>query len=297
MKTTQIVVIGGLALTLIGIFFTVALPFFTIQPPPSAAAIDWAKASPQVVRGREIYLREGCFYCHSQQVRFNDETNEALLPDKSLGRPSHESDYVYDAPALLGSERQGPDLRWEGDRQPSDLWHYRHLWNPQLTSAGSIMPGYSYLFVAGSTDAKPLPALDAQALVAYLLVLKTNEALPAAAGAVVAGLTLDTPLPAGNATSGQALFTAQGCNACHSLKPEEKIVGPSLSGLGKTSLTRFKAQDYKGKASSAEMYIKESILNSSAYLVPGYPDAMLKDYPQKLNAQQLADIIAFLQTQ
>jgi cytochrome c2 len=175
------------------------------------------------------------------------------------------------------------------------LWHYRHLWNPQLTSAGSIMPGYSYLFLASSTDAAPQPAPDAQALVAYLLALKANEAPKP--GAVVAGLTLDTPLPAGNAASGQALFTAQACNACHSLKPGENIVGPSLAGLGKAVLARFTAPDYKSKASSAEAYLKESILNPSAYLVPTYPDAMLKDYPQKLNAQQLADLIAFLQTQ
>ena len=295
MKTTQIVVMGGLTLTLLGIFFTVALPFFTIQPPPSAAAIDWAKAPALVVKGREVYVREGCFYCHSQQVRFNDETNEALTPDKSLGRASHEGDYVHDAPALLGTERQGPDLRWEGDRQPSDLWHYRHLWNPQLTSAGSIMPGFSYLFLAGSSDARPLPAPDAEALVAYLLALKTNEA--PAPGAAAGGLTLDTPLPAGDAKNGQALFASQGCAACHSLKPDEKIVGPSLSGIGKTALTRIKAPDYRGKASSPETYIKESILIPSAYLVPGFPDAMLKDYPQKLYAQQLADIMAFLQTQ
>jgi cytochrome c oxidase cbb3-type subunit 2 len=297
MKTTQIVILGGLVLTLIGIFFTVALPYFMIQPPPSAAAVDWAKASPQVVKGRQVYVREGCFYCHSQQVRFNDETNEALRPDKVFGRASHEGDYVHDAPALLGTERQGPDLRWEGDRQPSDLWHYRHLWNPQLTSAGSIMPSFSYLFLAGSSDAKPLPALDAEALVAYLLALKTNEAPPAAPGAVAAGLTLDTPLPAGNEQNGQALFTSQGCAACHSLKPDEKVVGPSLFGIGKTALTRIKAPDYTGKATSPETYLKESILLPSAYVVPGFPDAMLKDFGVKLNAQQLADIIAFLQTQ
>ena len=183
------------------------------------------------------------FYCHSQQVRFNDETNEALKPDQVFGRPSHEGDYVHDAPALLGTERQGPDLRWEGDRQPSDAWHYRHLWNPQLTSAGSIMPSFSYLFLAGSTDTQPLPAPDAEALVAYLLALKTNEA-PPAAGAVAGGLTLDTPLPAGNAKNGQALFASQGCAACHSLKPDEKIVGPSLSGIGKTAADRIKAADY-----------------------------------------------------
>jgi len=295
MKAIQVVVIGGLVLTLIGIFFTVALPYLTIQPPPSAAAIDWAKASPQVVKGREVYVREGCLYCHSQQVRFNDETNETLRPDQVFGRPSHEGDYVHDAPALLGTERQGPDLRWEGDRQPSDAWHYRHLWNPQLTSAGSIMPSFSYLFLADSTDNQPLPAPDAEALVAYLLALKTNEAPKPVAAA--GGLTLDTLLPAGNAQNGQTLFAAQGCSACHSLKPDEKIVGPSLSGIGQRSADRIKAADYKGKATTGELYVKESVLNPSAYIVPGFPDAMLKDYAQKLSAQQLADIIAFLQTQ
>ena len=97
------------------------------------------------------------------------------------------------------------------------------------------MPSFSYLFLPGSTDAKPLPAPDAKALVAYLLALKTNEAPQPSA--VTGGLTLDTPLPAGNAQNGQALFTSQGCGACHSLKPDEKIVGPSLSGIGKTALT------------------------------------------------------------
>lgn len=295
MKTVQIVVLGGLMLTLLGIFFTVALPFFTIQPPASPASMDWAKVSPQIVRGREVYVREGCLYCHSQQVRFNDETNETLRPDHVFGRPSHEGDYVHDAPALLGTERQGPDLRWEGDRQPSNAWHYRHLWNPQLTSAGSIMPSFSYLFLANSTDNRPLPAPDAEALVAYLLALKTNEAPQPAA--VAGGLTLDTPLPAGNAKNGQALFASQGCAACHSLKPGEKIVGPSLAGIGKTAADRIKAPDYKGKATTGELYVKESILDPSAYIVPGFPDAMLKDFDTKLNAQQLADNIAFLQTQ
>jgi cytochrome c oxidase cbb3-type subunit 2 len=297
MKTTQLVVTGALVLTLTGIFFTVALPFFTIQPPPSKAAIEWSQAPLAEVKGREVYVREGCFYCHSQQVRFNDETDSALVPDQVFGRPSHESDYVYDGPALLGTERQGPDLRWEGDRQPSDVWHVRHLWNPQLTNPGSIMPSFSFLFLPDSTDEQPQPGPEADALVAYLLALKTNEA--SQPGAVTGGLTLDTPLPSGNAQNGQALFASQGCAACHSLKPDEKIVGPSLAGIGKTSADRIKAPDdgHKGKATTAELYIEESILDPSAYVVPGFPDAMVKDFPKKLNTQQLADIIAFLQTQ
>jgi nitric oxide reductase subunit C len=93
------------------------------------------------------------------------------------------------------------------------------------------------------------------------------------------------------------LFASQGCGACHSLKPGEKIVGPSLAGVGKTAADRIKAADYHGKATTGELYLKESILDPSAYIVPGFPDAMLKDFAKKLNAQQLADIIAFLQQQ
>lgn len=298
MKKIPVVVIGGLVLTLLGIAFTVALPYFTIQPPASQAAIDWAKAPAEEVAGREIYVREGCFYCHSQQVRFNDETGATLHTDQVYGRPTHEGDFVHDAPVLLGTERQGPDLRWEGDRQPSTVWQERHLWNPQLTSRGSIMPSFSFLFEPGSTDDKPAPNAEGKALVAYLVALKTNDAPGASApGAQGAGLTLDTPLPTGNADNGKALFESQSCAACHSLKPGQTIIGPSLSGVGKEAAERIKAADYKGKATSVETYLKESILDPSAYIVPGFQDAMLKDFSRKLSPQQLADLIAFLQTQ
>jgi len=190
----------------------------------------------------------------------------------------------HDAPALLGTERQGPDSAGRAHRQPSDLWHYRHLWNPQLTSAGSIMPGFSYLFLAGSTDIQPRAAPDAEALVAYLLALKTNEAPKPVA--VAGGLTLDTPLPVGNAQTGQALFSiARLCGLPFASSRKKRSSGLRCLGIGKTTLTRIKAPDYRGKATVAETYIKESILDPSAYIVPGFPDAMLKDYALKLNAQ------------
>jgi mono/diheme cytochrome c family protein len=113
------------------------------------------------------------------------------------------------------------------------------------------------------------------------------------------GTALDTPLPQGNADNGKNLFTAQGCAACHSLKPGEKIVGPSLAGIASQAGEIIKAPDYKGKATSAALYIHESIVQPSAYVVPGFLDGVMpKDFgAAKLSAQDLADLIAFLLTQ
>ncbi len=112
------------------------------------------------------------------------------------------------------------------------------------------------------------------------------------------GTALDTALPQGNADNGKNLFTTQGCAACHSLKPGEKIVGPSLAGIATRAGDTIKAADYKGKATTGELYIHESIVQTSAYVVPGYPDGVMpKDFgTAKLSAQDLADLIAFLLT-
>jgi len=112
------------------------------------------------------------------------------------------------------------------------------------------------------------------------------------------GTALDTTLPQGNVDNGKNLFTTQGCAACHSLKPGEKIVGPSLAGIATRAGDTIKAPDYKGKATTGELYIRESIVQPGAYVTPGYPDGVMpKDFgTAKLTAQDLADLIAFLLT-
>jgi cytochrome c oxidase cbb3-type subunit 2 len=132
--------------------------------------------------GRDIYVSEGCSYCHTQNVR-------PLLQDKIFGRPSVAGDYAYDTPQLLGTERTGPDLSNIGARQPSEVWQYIHLWNPRALVHASIMPRYSWLFAVQSQAnpgdvTVPVPAgfgpdkgvvvatKDAQDLVAYLKSLK-----------------------------------------------------------------------------------------------------------------------------
>lgn len=93
----------------------------------------------QQARGRDVYVSEGCSYCHTQNVR-------PLMQDKIFGRPSVGGDYVYDTPQLLGTERTGPDLTNIGLRQPSDVWQYIHLWDPRAVVHDSIMPRYTWLF-------------------------------------------------------------------------------------------------------------------------------------------------------
>ncbi len=95
------------------------------------------------LRGRAVYIANGCVYCHSQQPR-----SESFAPDakRGWGRASVPGDYVYDKPHLLGSMRTGPDLMNIGVRQPSKDWHLGHLYQPRAYVPGSIMPPYPYLF-------------------------------------------------------------------------------------------------------------------------------------------------------
>ena len=96
--------------------------------------------------GRDVYISEGCSYYHTQQVR-------PLAQDRVWGRPSTAGDYAYATPELLGSERNGPDLSNIGARQPSDVWQLIHLYEPRALVAGSIMPGYKWLFTRKSRAA------------------------------------------------------------------------------------------------------------------------------------------------
>jgi len=91
------------------------------------------------VLGRDIYVREGCYLCHSQTIR--------PMPHEVLryGKASEAAEFVYDYPFQWGSKRTGPDLARVGGKY-SNLWHYRHFAKPQEVTQGSIMPRYPWLF-------------------------------------------------------------------------------------------------------------------------------------------------------
>jgi len=104
---------------------------------PTIAAVK--PYTPLELEGRDLYIREGCVGCHSQMIRpFRSEVER-------YGEYSKAGEYVYQHPFLWGSKRTGPDLHREGGKY-NDNWHFNHMWNPQSTSPGSIMPGYKWLF-------------------------------------------------------------------------------------------------------------------------------------------------------
>ncbi|MEL7339811.1 MAG: cytochrome-c oxidase, cbb3-type subunit II, partial [Bacteroidota bacterium] len=98
--------------------------------------------TPLELEGRDLYIREGCYTCHSQMIRpFRSETER-------YGEYSKSGEFVYDHPFQWGSKRTGPDLAREGapgKLKKGDAWHYNHLLDPRSTSPGSIMPSYEWL--------------------------------------------------------------------------------------------------------------------------------------------------------
>jgi cytochrome c oxidase cbb3-type subunit I/II len=97
--------------------------------------------TPLELQGRDIYLREGCYTCHSQMIRpFRSETER-------YGEYSKAGEFVYDHPFQWGSKRTGPDLAREGtgNLKKTDGWHFRHFREPSSMSEGSIMPAYAFM--------------------------------------------------------------------------------------------------------------------------------------------------------
>ncbi len=105
--------------------------------------------TPLELAGRDIYIREGCYNCHSQQIR-------TLVGDVlRYGDYSKMGESIYDHPFQWGSKRTGPDLAREGGKYPS-VWHFHHMRDPRQISPGSTMPNFPWLFT-DKTDVAALP--------------------------------------------------------------------------------------------------------------------------------------------
>ena len=135
-RPIQMLVFSLVAVAIGGILELV--PTFLIKSNiPTIAAVK--PYTPLELQGRDIYIREGCYLCHSQMIRpFRDEVAR-------YGEYSKAGEFVYDHPFQWGSKRTGPDLARIGGKYP-DSWHYNHMLEPQSMSPGSIMPSYGWLF-------------------------------------------------------------------------------------------------------------------------------------------------------
>jgi cytochrome c oxidase cbb3-type subunit II len=150
-----ILVIGILVVIAIGGLVEIT-PLFYLKS--TIEVVDGVRPyTPLELAGRNIYVREGCYLCHSQMIRpLRDEVER-------YGHYSLAAESMYDHPFQWGSKRTGPDLARVGGKY-SDDWHVRHLTDPRSIVPQSIMPGYSFLAEA---------ELDTTAIQAHLRVNKT----------------------------------------------------------------------------------------------------------------------------
>jgi cytochrome c oxidase cbb3-type subunit I/II len=117
-----------------------AIPMFLIRSNiPTIASIR--PYTPLELAGRDVYVAEGCYNCHSQMIRPMVAETLRYPPEYSKA-----GEFIYDHPFQWGSRRIGPDLAREGGKQ-SSLWHWRHLEAPAKTAEGSVMPSYKHLLL------------------------------------------------------------------------------------------------------------------------------------------------------
>ena len=135
MKMTPPVIVGGGMIIFASVLaIAVVLPWVTISEQPSDIFRPRTVLEEQ---GRDVYVNNGCGYCHTQFVRSIDW-------DIGSERVAQSGDYVQDRPNLVGTERTGPDLSQEGGEHPDD-WHMAHFTNPRFTRPESIMPDWEFL--------------------------------------------------------------------------------------------------------------------------------------------------------
>lgn len=144
--------VGVLATVFLGWAALVGVPGIQIGMVPPQP--DLRNYTFEQAHGREIYIREGCVYCHTQQTR---PTGFGSDKARRWGRASVPGDYFFDRPHLLGTSRTGPDLLNIGVRQPSRDWHMSHLYNPRSVMPQSVMPPFPWLFHE-TTSVGPLNA-------------------------------------------------------------------------------------------------------------------------------------------
>lgn len=198
-----LVFIAGIACFAVAFVLSMIFPWMSLQSyhgmeyqtleqlaaTPSTEFIDLSRSHPEAFRaafgevspqtygealrlGRDVYVGQACWHCHSQYVRV--VSNE----DKRFGPPSTAQEYqnYLNQPHLWGTRRVGPDLSREGGKRTND-WHVAHFMNPKNVVPWSIMPAYRFFFGERGT-----PSKEGFALITYLQWLGTTRVLPEEGG-------------------------------------------------------------------------------------------------------------------
>lgn len=270
--------VGIISTFFIIIFSTVLMPMVLFNPKVTTSANDYTieKGVADPERGRRVYIREGCFYCHTQFTR---------LQDREYGPLVKAGDYVYETPHQLGTARTGPDLTNEGGKFPSE-WQKAHLVQPRAVKPGSIMPSFAYLNDRDMND-----------LVAYIQTLGNKrkvehyfeapaEYMPTTSfGRELAGrkhVSTSGDAADSAANGGRGIYT-QNCAACHGL--DGRGNGPNSVSLLKkpANLTRPIFKQY-----SDEMWFYR--------IWEGVPGTRMPRWGWKLTEEEVWYLVAYMKT-
>jgi cytochrome c oxidase cbb3-type subunit II len=179
-ETNSILLIIGILIVIAIGGAVEAVPLFYLKS--TIEKVDGVRPyTPLELAGRDIYVREGCYLCHSQMIRpLRDEVER-------YGHYSLAAESQYDHPFQWGSKRTGPDLARVGGKY-SDAWHQAHLADPRSVVPASIMPGYPHL---AQTDVDTQHVAEAMRVLSELGTPYTQEMIVAAAGDLRTQATTD----------------------------------------------------------------------------------------------------------
>lgn len=276
MHSYRLGAIGIVVTFFVIIFSTVLMPMVLFNPKPNDRSNEYSRIPKNIAdaeRGRKIYVREGCFYCHTQFTR---------LQDRGYGPLVKAGDYVWETPHQLGTARTGPDLTNEGGRMASE-WQKAHLIQPRAVKPGSIMPSFSYLSERDMND-----------LVAYLQCLGNRREVhdfveapdeyrtTSPAGVALHNRkTVDTNASA-SANAGRGIYT-QNCAVCHGLNGYGE--GPNATALEKKP-PNFSRPYYKQYSDEFWFY----------RVSEGVPGTRMPRWIETLTEEQRWYLVAYLKT-
>lgn len=222
-------ILAGIGLFSVGVFILGIIPWLqpatrvtTVVNAVTDLTVSVQDYTPLERRGRQIYIQNGCWHCHSQYVR--PVTGESFR----WGPVSQIGESAYDVPHLFSTRRIGPDLSRVG-RKYADDWHVAHLWNPSDVVYDSVMPRYPWLFETSEKEGPPQLTEDGKALIAYLQRLGTSIG-DWRTGAVSANMSGAAVIP-GHPQAHEDLLAlgkeiyVRRCAGCHGTKGDGK--GPS----------------------------------------------------------------------
>jgi cytochrome c oxidase cbb3-type subunit I/II len=270
-----------------------------VQPPTAAEQ-----------RGRSIYGRDGCAYCHTQQVR------TTLADIARFGAPTAAWETQYDYPQLWGTRRIGPDLSRESGVR-SDDWQLTHLYNPRLVVRDSVMPSYPYMFNGSASQ----PNQEASDLLAYLRslgrsgqvtgidqepIVSASQAMPGMSGHDLASVTGAAPL-----NGNEAVPMTGGADA------SAPVLHPSTSPGDRAAESQHGADLFSANCAGCHGSAADGRGDASASLLPKPANLLASRFTdQRLSAvlwngvygsampawreyseRDLRDIVAFIQQQ